>query len=206
MVSQAAITLQYPLSARYIYWVKTLCNHNRTKISLLKHRWWSHTIQFHHLFNRSPSATSLPHIPRNGYEGHFVFPLIAFRLRRNLRDLLVQANLNATCYETPGNCLCRAAGCRICLILTATDEFTSHTTGQKFKMKFTASCKSLNIDYLINCRRCDQQYVGEIGQPLHCRINNHCYNIAHRRTEESSVEENTSLTMDTLKWTWLPWW
>ena len=34
------------------------------------------------------------------------------------------------------------------------DEFTSHTIGQKFKMKFEASCKSSNIVYAIASKRC----------------------------------------------------
>ena len=114
-------------------------------------------------------------------------PLIDFRRRRNLRDLLVRASLNAIQNETPGNHPCGAAGCKTCPILTATDEFTSYKTGQKFKMKFTASCKSSNIIYLNTCRRCGQQYVGETGQPLHRRVNGHRFNITHRRTEESPV-------------------
>ena len=114
-------------------------------------------------------------------------PLIAFRRPRNLRDLLVRASLNDIQNETPGNRPCGAAGCKTCPILTATDEFTTKKTGQKFKMKFAASCKSSNIIYLITCRRCGLQYVGETGHPLHGRINGHRFNIAHRRTEESPV-------------------
>ena len=71
-----------------------------------------------------------------------------------------------------------------------TDEFTSHKTGQVFKMKFAASCKSSNIVHLISCRRCGPQYVGETGQELHCRINGHRSDIRHRRTEESLVAEH----------------
>ena len=89
--------------------------------------------------------------------GIFTSPIIAFRHPRNLKDPLVRATLNATRYEMPGNCLCGAAGCKTCLILTATDGFTSHMTGQKFKMKFATSCKSSNIVYLISCRRFGQQ-------------------------------------------------
>ena len=70
-----------------------------------------------------------------------------------------------------------------------TDEFTSHKTGQVFKMQF-ASCKSSNIVYLISCRRCVQQYVGETGQQLHCRIGSHRFDIKQRRTEESPVAEH----------------
>ena len=44
--------------------------------------------------------------------------------------------------------------------------------------------------YLIACRRCGQQYVGETGQPLHRRINSHRFDIVHWRTDESPVTEH----------------
>ena len=72
----------------------------------------------------------------------------------------------------------------------ATDEFSSHKTGQVFKMKFAASCTSSNIVYLITCRRYGQQYVGETGLPLHCRINSHCFDITQRKTEDFPVSEH----------------
>ena len=72
----------------------------------------------------------------------------------------------------------------------ATDEFSSHTTGKVFKVKFRASCKSSNVIYLITCRRCGLQYVGETGQPFHMRVNGPRYDIAHQRTEESPVADH----------------
>ena len=76
--------------------------------------------------------------------------------------------------------------------MTATDEFTSHTTCRMFKIKSAASCKSSNIIYLITCKRCSQQYVGETVQlqPLHRRIIGHHFNITHGKTEESLVVEH----------------
>ena len=121
---------------------------------------------------------------------------------RNLRYLLVRASLTAINQQPPGNHPCGAAGCKTCPILMATGEFTSHTTGQAFKINFAASCKPSSIIYLITSRRCGQQYVGETGQPLHLRINGHRYNITHRKAEESSVAEHFN---DTLLMTWL-WW
>ena len=123
-------------------------------------------------------------------EGTSASSLKAFRRPRNLRDLLVRAPLTVTSQKPPGNRPCGAAGCKTCPILTATDEFTSHTTGRVFKINFAASCKSSNIIYLITCRRCGQQYVGETGQPLHLRINGHRFNITHGKTEESPVAEH----------------
>ena len=60
-------------------------------------------------------------------------------------------------------------------MLMATDEFSSHTTGKEFKVKFPTSCKSSNVIYLFTCRRCGLQYAGETGQPLYMRMNGHQY-------------------------------
>ena len=67
------------------------------------------------------------------------------------------------------------------------DELTSHTTDQRYKLKGNASCISSIVIYLIERKRCSHQYVGETGQPLHCRMNGHQFTIVHRRTDESPV-------------------
>ena len=109
-------------------------------------------------------------------------PLIASRCPKNLKDLLVRATLTSN--------PCGAPRCKTCPILRVTDEFSSHTTGQFFKVKFRTSCKSSNIVYLITCRRCGLQYVGETSQPLHARINGHRFDITHRRTDVSPVADH----------------
>ena len=62
------------------------------------------------------------------------------------------------------------------------------------KVKSRASYKSSNIVYLTTCRRCGLQYVGEMSQPLHARIDGHWSDITHWRTDVSAVAEhfNTS--------------
>ena len=85
---------------------------------------------------------------------------------------------------------CGTPRCKTCPILKVTDEFSSHTTGHLFQVKFHASGKSSNIVYLITCRRCGLQYVGETSQPLHARINGHRSDIMHRRTDVSLVAEH----------------
>ena len=117
-------------------------------------------------------------------------PLIVFRTPRKLKDLLVRATLIPIVYELPGNHPRGAPRCKTCPILLAMDEFSSSITGEQFKVKSKASCKSSNIIYLIKCRRCGQQYVRETGQALHRRINSHRHDIVHRRTDESPVAEH----------------
>ena len=83
-------------------------------------------------------------------------PLTAFHRLKNLRNFLVWATLTVNNQAPPDNPPCRAAGWKTCPILMALDEFTSHTTGLVYKMKFSASCNSSNIIRLITCRRCSQ--------------------------------------------------
>ena len=49
------------------------------------------------------------------------------------------------------------------------------------RIKNRVTCKSSNVIYLIQCAPCRQQYVGETGQPLHARMNNHRADITQKR-------------------------
>ena len=94
--------------------------------------------------------------------------------------------------------LCGASRCKTCPILVTSDKFPSHTTGKSYKVKTQASCKSSNVVYLILCWRCGQQYVGEMGQLLHLRVNGHKFDIAHRRTNEFPVSKHFNIRPHTL--------
>ena len=107
-------------------------------------------------------------------------PIIVFQRPRNLRDLLVHANITPKISDPPCNFRCEARRCKTCSILVT-------TTGERFKLKLHTSCKTSNVIYLILCRRHGLQYVGETRQPLCSRINNHRFNIAHSCTDESPV-------------------
>ena len=93
----------------------------------------------------------------------------------------------STTNSTPGNKLCGSTRCKTCPIMLKTDKFTSHSTGKQYQVRAAATCKSYNVVYLIQCNRCGQQYVGETGQALHCRLNNHRADITHCRTLEKPV-------------------
>ena len=114
-------------------------------------------------------------------------PLIAFRRPKNLKDLLVHATLSWRANETVGNFRCSTNRCKTCPILKTTNVFISKATGERFTIKIHATCKTNNIVYLIECRRCGLQYVGESGQPLHKRMNGHRFDVTHGRVEESPV-------------------
>ena len=105
-------------------------------------------------------------------------PLIAFSRPRNLRDLFVRTSLHTPTPPTDaGNYACNTPRCKTCHISTTT-VFKSNTTSRGHKIR---ACKTSNLVYLISCKKCSIQYVGEMENPLHIQMNGHCSDI---RTEK----------------------
>ncbi len=46
------------------------------------------------------------------------------------------------------------------------------------------ACKTKNLVYLIQCKICGLQYVGEMENPLHIRMNGHRSDINTRKIEK----------------------
>lgn len=74
---------------------------------------------------------------------------------------------------TSGCSQCKSSHCRACRYVTAATEFTSTTNNKTFKIHGALNCTSSNVIYLVTCKKCQKQYVGETGMPLRDRINNH---------------------------------
>ena len=69
-------------------------------------------------------------------------------------------------------------GCKMCHVLSTKDHFVSISTHRIYKCEISSSvskvdCNSSNLIYLITCRKCAQQYVGETVQKLRERFNFH---------------------------------
>ena len=80
--------------------------------------------------------------------------------------------------------LCKSS-CKTCPDLVVSNTFYSSVTGRVHTVinhsgeKIT--CKTQNVIYLLTCKKCHYQYVGESCIPIHKRINIH-------RTSESGCE------------------
>ena len=58
------------------------------------------------------------------------------------------------------------------------------STGRIRQARATATCKTI---YLIECKCCHLQYVGETKNPLHIRLNGHRKDIKHHNIIEKPV-------------------
>ena len=70
---------------------------------------------------------------------------------------------------------CSKRRCLTCPALKPESTFRSSVTGKSYKVIGTEelSCDSAGVVYLITCKRCGLQYVGETSQALKRRMNNH---------------------------------
>ena len=111
-------------------------------------------------------------------------PTVAYRRPKNLRDLLVRADLAPRANHPPGNTPCGRSRCKTCPALMTTDIFTSHCTGKTYTLRTAATCKSKDVVYLIQCKRCGLQYVGETEQALNERLNSHRSDIKRKNIDK----------------------
>ena len=72
---------------------------------------------------------------------------------------------------------CNDARCLTCPDLIFENEFVCNSTGRRYSVVNPSArsihCKMQNYVYLLTCKSCNVQYVGESITPLHKRINVH---------------------------------
>ena len=83
---------------------------------------------------------------------------------------------------------CNNRRCKTCQHIKVTDTFQSTVTGQSYTVLTSATCKTKNLVYLIECRKCRKQYVGETENALHIRLNGHRSDIRTNKTEKPVAE------------------
>ena len=97
-------------------------------------------------------------------------PVIAYRRNASLRDLLVHSTLpheNSSRQQPAGIKKYNNPRCLTCSFLRGDQtNYTFFTTNEARKITDFISCHSKNLIYLIECKRCPLQYIGEIKRHL----------------------------------------
>ena len=104
-------------------------------------------------------------------------PILAYRRPRNLRDFLVRAEVPPLSNPVPsphGTFKCEANRCVVCADhIQEGDSITSNSTNSSHRIKGSITCTTSNVVYLISCRVCGVQYVGETKNTLKKRFYGH---------------------------------
>lgn len=108
--------------------------------------------------------------------------MAAFKRPKNLKDMVVRTKIKNP-LPNGGFRTCSDTRCLLCKHSSDADDFSSPITGRTYKIFANTSCSTDNCVYLINCKFCQKQYVGETGD-LRRRINNHRSTIKTKKIKE----------------------
>ena len=87
-------------------------------------------------------------------------PLLSFRRQINLKDHLVRSKLRNLEYSDRSMNKCGKRSCQACNYIIIGTEFTSMVTGGIYHINHAFNCDSKGVVYLITCKYCNLQYVG----------------------------------------------
>ena len=115
-------------------------------------------------------------------------PLVAFRRTKNISNLLVRSKLHTTTPSNqPGSFCCGNNRCRTCN--DGQTDYTFHSTGDAWTINHRINCNSRNGIYMVECRRCNKQYIGKTKRQL-----KECFNKHHRPVDKQVHPNNSKLT------------
>ena len=100
-------------------------------------------------------------------------PMICYRRPKNLKDHLVRAKLHRMDEVVVGMFKCEGKRCKVCDSVVVGNTFKSSASGRIFYINHRFNCNSSGVVYLITCKNCEKQYVGNTVTPFRKRFNNH---------------------------------
>ena len=112
---------------------------------------------------RSPRLSAVLASPRR----------VAFSNPKTLKDHLVRSKLKIrdSNDEENGIYKCGNVRCDICDVLYLTNKFQSTVTRKRYHINFKFDCNSINVIYLLTCKRCRKQYIGSTVKKFRLRFN-----------------------------------
>ena len=121
--------------------------------------------------------------------------ITAYSVHPNLGKLLSNTKPGVRVHpiDSAGCVKCASIRCKACNVITEAKRFTSNTTHRTYSILEHISCTSTNLVYLISCKLCGLQYVGETGRMLRDRINDHLSAIRLNKPTPIGIHFNLPL-------------
>ena len=116
-------------------------------------------------------------------------PIVSYRSARKISSYLVRAKLYLL-ERKVDSVKCGKSRCEVCLSIQETDTFTSTATGESFKINHKLNCDNNSLIYLLTCKCCGKQYVGEATDEFRLRLNNYKSNDRKNARNETCMQED----------------
>ena len=117
--------------------------------------------------------------------------MASFCSARKMSSYLVRAKLY-TLERRVGSFKCGVRRCQVCLNVTETETFTSTSTNQTYKINHKFNCNESSLIYLLTCKICRKQYVGQTVGIFHSSWKNYKSNDRKYLVGESCMQEHIS--------------
>ena len=109
---------------------------------------------------------------KNAKEVFIPRPMVTLRSSRKLSSYLVRAKLHPL-ERVTGSCKCHGIRCVMCLNFNKTSTFTSSVTHEIYKINHKFDSNSKCFIYLLTCKQCSEQYVGQTTDDFRFRWDNY---------------------------------
>ena len=116
-------------------------------------------------------------------------PMVSFRSARKLSSYLVRAKIYPLQRDI-GSCKCGKKRCQVCQNIVETDSFSSTCTGKTYKINHQFNCSDKCLIYLLTCKTCLKQYVGQTVDEFRYRWNNYKCNDKKYLKGQSCFQEH----------------
>ena len=87
---------------------------------------------------------------------------------------------------------CKRPNCGVCAYLTEGSEF-HFKNGFTFKIKNNFTCASGNLIYVITCKGCKEEYIGQTGMTIRSRMTVHRQQIRDASTRKITLSEHIDM-------------
>ena len=111
-------------------------------------------------------------------------PMVSFRGARKFNSYLVRAKLYPL-EKLVGSTKCDKSRCQVCNNINETATFERSSNGTKYHVNHKLNCDDKCLIYLITCKVCKIQYVGQTTEKFRLRWNN--YRNCFRKTQREEV-------------------
>ncbi len=123
-------------------------------------------------------------------------PMVAYKRPKNLQDYLVSSIYRKDDDSVSSSSMCNRRRCSHCQHITIGSSFTSHITDKTYNMRHDTNCSTKDVIYMITCKKCSKQYVGQTSQPVSKRMNSHRFDINNCMDPAFSTHVATHFNMD----------
>ena len=113
-------------------------------------------------------------------------PMVSFKSVRIISSYLERAKLYHL-RRCVGSRQCKKRKCEVCTNVTETDTFSSTVTSETLQINHELNCDDKCLIYLLKCKVCNKQYVGETTDAFRLRWNNY-------KNKDRKLQRNESCT------------